>query len=38
VVELPRRVRRDRVIAHIGCVPGQELIPTADGAGTALLE
>ena len=32
VVEPPRRVRRARVIAHIGAVPLEELLPSAAGA------
>ena len=36
VVELPRRVRRRRVIAHLG-VPLEELLPSAVGAGAGLL-
>ena len=33
VVELPRRVRGRRVIAHVGGVPLEEILPTLAGAG-----
>jgi hypothetical protein len=37
VVELPRRLRRRGVIAHIGALPLEELLPVLSGVGTGLL-
>jgi hypothetical protein len=39
MVELPRRVRQGGalVIAHVGGVPVEELVPSLAGAATALL-
>ena len=37
VVELPRPVRRSRVIAHVGGMPLEELLPSVTGASAGLL-
>jgi len=37
VVELPRRIRGPRVIAHVGGVPVEEILPAVTGAGASLL-
>ena len=37
VVAPPRRVRRAIVIAHVGGVPVEELLPSLTGAGASLL-
>jgi hypothetical protein len=37
VVELPRRLRGHGVIAHIGALPLEEVLPVLTGAGSGLL-
>jgi len=37
VVELPRRLRGRGVIAHIGALPLEEVLPVLTGGGSGLL-